>query len=142
MALINCKDCGNSISDQAKSCPKCDSPVVKESQWKKKLREAWDRKVQESQPRNSAEAAFNNILGLLVLVFLFGGCVYQIGYPWNCEQAKEALAEAESQVDDSFEKAKDPWKYGNSSEDAEIDIKIAIQNKIDSEKNLSNKCYR
>ncbi len=27
MALINCKDCGNEISDSAGACPKCGAPV-------------------------------------------------------------------------------------------------------------------
>lgn len=29
MALINCKDCDNQISDSAESCPKCGAPVPK-----------------------------------------------------------------------------------------------------------------
>ncbi len=29
MALINCKDCTNEISDSAESCPKCGAPVPK-----------------------------------------------------------------------------------------------------------------
>ncbi|MFL5762368.1 MAG: zinc-ribbon domain-containing protein [Bacteroidia bacterium] len=31
MALIKCKECGEQISNQAKSCPKCGSPLQKKS---------------------------------------------------------------------------------------------------------------
>ena len=30
MALINCKECGQQISDAAKTCPHCGAPVVKD----------------------------------------------------------------------------------------------------------------
>src|SRR5437870_240847 len=28
MALINCPDCGNQVSDQARACPNCARPIV------------------------------------------------------------------------------------------------------------------
>lgn len=30
MSLINCKECGQQISDAAKTCPHCGAPVVKD----------------------------------------------------------------------------------------------------------------
>ena len=30
MALINCKECGQTISDAAKTCPHCGAPVIKD----------------------------------------------------------------------------------------------------------------
>lgn len=33
MALIYCKECGNQISQQARSCPKCGSPQKKSNSW-------------------------------------------------------------------------------------------------------------
>lgn len=30
MALINCKQCGHSISDKSRKCPKCGTPTIKE----------------------------------------------------------------------------------------------------------------
>ncbi len=31
MALINCRECGKSISDKAETCPECGSPVKEKS---------------------------------------------------------------------------------------------------------------
>jgi uncharacterized paraquat-inducible protein A len=28
MALVNCHECGNSVSDHAAACPKCGAPVI------------------------------------------------------------------------------------------------------------------
>lgn len=33
MALINCNECGNEVSDKAKSCPKCGCPVTIETRY-------------------------------------------------------------------------------------------------------------
>ena len=30
MALINCTDCGNKVSNRAKSCPKCGCPIERD----------------------------------------------------------------------------------------------------------------
>lgn len=31
MALISCTECGNQVSDKARSCPRCGAPVVRAS---------------------------------------------------------------------------------------------------------------
>lgn len=39
------------------------------------------------------------------LIFLFGGCtVYVGGYPWTCQQAKDAVQEAQEDFDNAFRK--------------------------------------
>ncbi|MBD2542130.1 hypothetical protein [Coleofasciculus sp. FACHB-SPT36] len=42
------------------------------------------------------------IIGALFLVFLFGGCVYQVGSPWNCEQAREGVQQAQNDYDSNY----------------------------------------
>lgn len=37
MALINCPECGKSISDKAETCPECGSPVKEKSAFTKNL---------------------------------------------------------------------------------------------------------
>jgi hypothetical protein len=39
------------------------------------------------------------------LIFLFGGCtIYAGGYPWTCQQAENAVQEAQKDLDDAFRK--------------------------------------
>jgi hypothetical protein len=33
MALVNCKECGQEVSQKAKSCPKCGAPIKKKTSW-------------------------------------------------------------------------------------------------------------
>ncbi|MGL5805180.1 MAG: hypothetical protein ACRC2R_07790 [Xenococcaceae cyanobacterium] len=80
-------------------------------------------------------------LGFCGLIFLFGGCVYSIGYPWNCEQAKDDLEEKEQKLATAFDEAKEPWKYDKSSQQAETSIMIAIDDKMDAERIEYKKCY-
>ncbi|MHC5833304.1 MAG: hypothetical protein ACYT04_99285, partial [Nostoc sp.] len=40
------------------------------------------------------------------LIFLFGGCtIYVGGYPWTCQQAENAVQEAQKDLDNAFNKA-------------------------------------
>lgn len=43
-------------------------------------------------------------LGMLLLL-TFGGCTYQLGYPYNCTQAESVVEEAESEFDDASREA-------------------------------------
>ena len=43
-------------------------------------------------------------LGGWILVLLFGGCVHQVGYPWNCADAREAVQKAQSDYGDNYKK--------------------------------------
>lgn len=66
---------------------------------------------QEVEPKPVSEAPSKrspsnaeSILGLVLLVFVFGGCVYNVGKPWNCEQARQAVQEAQKSYDDNYNK--------------------------------------
>ena len=80
-------------------------------------------------------------IGFCALIYLFGGCVYSIGYPWNCEQAKDDLEEKEQKLATAFDEAEEPWKHDKTSQQAEISIRIAIDNRIEAERIKYNKCY-
>jgi hypothetical protein len=67
--------------------------------------------IESPQPQTTQKAAtpktpstLESIAGLVFMVFLFGGCVYNVGKPWNCEQAREELAKAEDELkSDNYE---------------------------------------
>nr|WP_290224021.1 hypothetical protein [Trichocoleus desertorum] len=63
----------------------------------------------EQKPTASATAKkqpskLESVLGLMFIVFVFGGCVKELGRPWNCAQAREDLAKAEQEYEsDDYE---------------------------------------
>ncbi|MEH1828238.1 hypothetical protein FD723_18880 [Nostoc sp. C052] len=95
--------------------PSDGSPVF----WSEKfsLTNAEPPKIPDFSPAMSAEASQElkkearkreKELGLVFwgLIFLFGGCtVYTGGYPWTCQQAENAVQEAQKDLDDAFRKA-------------------------------------
>ena len=42
------------------------------------------------------------ILGLWVLVLVFGGCVHQMGYPWNCGEARLDVQKIKDNADETY----------------------------------------
>jgi hypothetical protein len=86
---------------------------------------------------------FQICLVLFFLMFFLGRCVHSVGYPWNCEEAEEALAEAEKKLDKAFEQAKQKSEghiVNESFEDIERRIKLAVFTKIYAEKDKYKKC--
>lgn len=61
MALIQCKECGAMISDQAKSCPKCGCPVEQDDQ------------VEETENRPRRKGLW--ILAIMIAIIAIGGGV-------------------------------------------------------------------
>ena len=60
MALINCKECGKEISDQARACPNCGNPSEEQL------------KVQEVQDKNDGSARIGYaIVGIIVVIIGF-----------------------------------------------------------------------
>lgn len=62
MALINCSECGNEISDQASSCPKCGAPV------KKSVQMVYCKRCGNPIPsdaRHCSECGFDQVAGTL-----------------------------------------------------------------------------
>lgn len=70
MALIKCKECGNEISSEAKTCPQCG--------------------VTPKTPTNMITAIGSVIFGVLVIWFFFGGGVEK--------QAAKEMGNIEAQV--------------------------------------------
>lgn len=69
MALIQCPDCGNMISENADSCPKCGYSL-------KSVREREERIHEEKRKHDSAMIhllEFGLLLFALILFFLFAG---------------------------------------------------------------------
>ncbi len=62
MALIKCPECGNKISDQAESCPKCGYETKKST-------------TEEKEPLKSKKSKWNNkyliIIAVVIVAFLF-----------------------------------------------------------------------
>lgn len=83
---------------------------------------------------------FQGIISFGGLIFLFGGCVYSIGYPWNCEESQDNLEEKEQELAIAFDKAEEPWRHDKTPQQAELSIKIALQNKWDAERIKYKKC--
>jgi|688.fasta_scaffold308639_1 hypothetical protein len=86
---------------------------------------------------------FQIFLVLFFLTFLLGRCVYSVGYPWNCEEAEQALAEAEKKLHNAFEQARKKSEghvIDESFEDIERRIKLAIDTSRYAEQDKYKKC--
>lgn len=68
MALIKCPECGKEISDKAKTCPNCGSPVLQEQSEAKSIASS-----SSSKPKK------NSKLGVAALIFSILGCSFIIG---------------------------------------------------------------
>lgn len=77
-----------------------------------------------------------NILAGIFLLFLLGRCAYSVGYPWNCEDAKEALQEAETKYDAAFKNGIENRPVDNK----EVDFKIAESEKFRAEMKVNSLC--
>ncbi|MBR8835700.1 MAG: hypothetical protein DSM106950_17210 [Stigonema ocellatum SAG 48.90 = DSM 106950] len=66
-------------------------------------------------PRGQAVIAF------LLIIGLFSGCVYQVGYPWNCAQARQATNEAESH----YQQATNKVTYFNAKDES-VGLKVRL----------------
>lgn len=92
-----------------------------------------------------SEDFFYIFVAIAFIVFAFGSCVYNIGYPWNCEQAKDAVRKAESEQNKAFSEAEKKVNGGivdKSSQDIELDIRVATNNKIYAEQDQDKKCSK
>ena len=65
MALIQCDECGNQVSDRAKSCPKCGAPVGGEMVT---LTEQTSKKWKAIQ-----------VFGAVIILCSFMGCLVAVG---------------------------------------------------------------
>ncbi len=68
MALIKCPECGKEISDKAKTCPNCGSPVLAEQP-----------KENNVNSSSSSKPKKNSKLGVVALVLSILGCSFVIG---------------------------------------------------------------
>lgn len=69
MALINCKECGNKVSDKASTCPKCGAPIGKITVKTTKTQEI-DQKIQDTFPAKNKKNGSWQIITILVIVCL------------------------------------------------------------------------
>jgi hypothetical protein len=76
---VACKSCNYLVLRSSRVCFNCGEPIPKYAPGESPL-----------------EKALTKALGIIALIVVFGGCVYQAGYPWNCQQAKEAHSNAYS----------------------------------------------
>ncbi|HIK15864.1 MAG TPA: hypothetical protein IGS53_11360 [Leptolyngbyaceae cyanobacterium M33_DOE_097] len=86
---------------------------------------------------SKARVWFNGIVGAIFLGAITFGIVYRLGHPWNCEQANEALREAEYAEKEAFNEMKKAGSQLNG--DA---YKVAIQKKLDAEVKEIEKCQK
>ena len=71
MALINCKECGNEVSDKALSCPQCGAPIEKREEHKT-VESAKNNEFQKTLAINSKEKKSDTwkILVIILVVLL------------------------------------------------------------------------
>lgn len=50
----------------------------------------------DAQKSKKVNHKAEKITGLGFLIFLLWGCVYQMGHPWTCQQAREAWQRTQS----------------------------------------------
>jgi len=136
MAIILCQDCKSQISGKAKVCPQCGCPVIRENKLASYIRDTTRRAIHEAEEKekSSIQKFFESSFVILFLLFGFSSCVYWIGYPYTCEQAKQKLEDAESEFDKRFNEARivsDLVDMKNSTE---------VFNKIDAERKVNEKC--
>lgn len=88
MALIQCKECGQMISDKAKSCPKCGCPVSYASQ-------VPPQKSQFSESFNERKKSSPVIwLLLLLLIVIVGAIIYILVSPSDASKANANAADS------------------------------------------------
>ena len=97
MALINCKECNNQISDTASACPKCGAPV--------------NTKIQNNTEQKSKSSKTAIIVGV-VLILVFGtiGIISQI----NISSSSTGSYDEKVMTVEEIEKS-DPVRFLNAS---------------------------
>lgn len=97
MALIKCPECGNDVSTEAVSCPKCGCPIKKQKNESKPQ--------QETQPVNQQNSSTGSgcgtvilviiaiIAAILMLVTCSGGSSSKSSNDWNTESWAKSYAQ-------------------------------------------------
>lgn len=49
-----------------------------------------------AEKKMTLRQGFNLVAGTLIMLFLFGGCMYRVFTPMSCSESRSALADAES----------------------------------------------
>jgi hypothetical protein len=88
MALINCKECGRSISDEAAACPGCGKPNPK-----------FVSKVQSAPPKKRGCGCFSLIIGVIFLFFLYA-MIEGTSNNSNTSSSPEPKAETQKQANE------------------------------------------
>ena len=70
MALINCKECGNEVSDKALSCPKCGAPIEKPQEQKtvEAVKNNESQKTQTINPKEKKSSTWKIIIVILIVL--------------------------------------------------------------------------
>ncbi|CCI12583.1 hypothetical protein MICAE_1430009 [Microcystis aeruginosa PCC 9806] len=140
MTIIFCEDCKNPISDKAKQCPHCGCPVTQGNKFISSVLNVALKKIEEkaekANKQSSIQTVFESVLGIIFLLFVFSSCVYRLGYPYTCEQAKQQLAEAESKLSQRFKESE------RISDLVDITNSPEMLDKIDSKRSVYKKCYK
>ena len=80
------------------------------------------------------------VIAAVLVIGLLSSCVYQIGYPWNCKQAKEATNEAKSDSKRAINKV----KYFNPKDGSfELKVRLFVQanmEELEAERKESEMC--
>ena len=80
MALIQCKECGAMVSDQAENCPKCGSPIAKNSSVGQQPAYQQVTPTQPSYQTTDPQDAPNGGLNVLSLFFPLVGWILYFVY--------------------------------------------------------------
>lgn len=107
MALVECPECKNQVSDQASSCPKCGHPAIRT--------EVSNKHVIHNKPSN-------RLIVISVLGILIGSLLIKYNLPWSHNDAAFSFGD-ESSVDSA-----------NAIKEASLAAKLRDEGKLEQAK--------
>ena len=95
MALIQCRDCGATISDRANACPKCGAPIQSPTCYSQQMTPVYAQITNNTQQYYRTQTSQDESnTGLNILSFLFpwaGWILYFVYKPESPKKAKGCL---------------------------------------------------